>query len=178
MRTGESISKLTYYPFYTEDADIDAVVNDMNELLNQVFEKYTKKEVVRNIRCDNCTGRKRRARSNFQHDKPWITTECKELYNNYKRALMNFNTNRTEGNRMKLNLDKQKYKVLENRLKRRYKNGQGNMFSAMRKSNPKRFYRKFKQRKKVISNSIDIEQFVEHFKSLMSGNDDDNSVFL
>lgn len=60
---------------------------------------------------------------------------------------------------------------MENRLKRRYKNGQGNMFSAMRRSNPKRFYRKFKKRRKAISNCISIEQFVDHFKSLMSGND-------
>jgi hypothetical protein len=39
---------------------------------------------------------------------------------------------------MKLNLEKQKYKRLENKLKRLYKNKQGNMFNSMRTSNPKR----------------------------------------
>jgi hypothetical protein len=37
---------------------------------------------------------------------------------------------------MKLNLEKQKYKRLENKLKRLYKNKQGNMFNSMRTSNP------------------------------------------
>jgi hypothetical protein len=35
---------------------------------------------------------------------------------------------------MKLNLEKQKYKRLENKLKRLYKNKQGNMFNSMRTS--------------------------------------------
>jgi hypothetical protein len=36
---------------------------------------------------------------------------------------------------MKLNLEKQKYRRLENKLKRLYKKKQGNMFNSMRTSN-------------------------------------------
>ena len=49
---------------------------------------------------------------------------------------------------MKLNLEKQKYKHLENKLKRLYKNKQRNMFNSMRTSNPKRFNGKFRKREK------------------------------
>jgi hypothetical protein len=69
---------------------------------------------------------------------PWFIEECKILYNSYKRALSIFNDIHSDENRMKLNLEKQKYKRLENKLKRLYKNKQGNMFNSMRTSNPKR----------------------------------------
>jgi hypothetical protein len=44
------------------------------------------------------------------------------------------------------------YKRLENKLKRLYKNKQGNMFNSMRTSNPQRFYGKFRKRKKNVKN--------------------------
>ena len=53
---------------------------------------------------------------------------------------------------MKLNLEKQTYKRLENKLKRLYKNKQGNMFNSMRTSNPKRFIGKFRKYKKKVKN--------------------------
>ncbi|VDI19966.1 Hypothetical predicted protein, partial [Mytilus galloprovincialis] len=55
-------------------------------------------------------------------DKPWFTDECKNLYNAYQQALGTFNKYRSNENRLSLNLAKQKYKWLENKLKRQYKN--------------------------------------------------------
>jgi hypothetical protein len=52
-----------------------------------------------------------------ERDKPWFTEDCKILYNSYKRALSIFNDIHSDENRMKLNLEKQKYKRLENKLK-------------------------------------------------------------
>ncbi|VDI45368.1 Hypothetical predicted protein [Mytilus galloprovincialis] len=90
----------------TEDADaINNAVNEMNAILTNIFEKYTHKEVERTIRCDNCTGRKPNTNSKFKQDKPWITDDCKLLYKNYKHALMQFNRNHSEENRLKLNLE-------------------------------------------------------------------------
>ena len=57
---------------------------------------------------------------------------------------------------------------MENKLKRQYKNQQGNMLSKLRKSNPRRFYRKFKKRKKPVIRDITFEKFEEHFKNLTS----------
>jgi hypothetical protein len=48
------------------------------------------------------------------------------------------------------------------------KNQQGNMLSNLRKSNPKRFYRKFKKRKQPVIHDISLEKFEEHFKNLTS----------
>lgn len=76
-------------------------------------------------------------------DKPWFTEDCKELYRQYQKALYVFNKNRNEENRLQLNIAKQKYKVTENKLKRQYKNQQGNMLNNLRRKNPKKFYRKF-----------------------------------
>jgi hypothetical protein len=45
---------------------------------------------------------------------------CKILFNSYKRALSIFNDIHSDENRMKLNLEKQKYKRLENKLKRQF----------------------------------------------------------
>ena len=52
-------------------------------------------------------------------------------------AIDSFNKYRSNENRLSLNLAKQRYKYLENKLKRQYKNQQGNMLSNLRKSNPK-----------------------------------------
>jgi transcription elongation factor len=114
------------------------LMDKMNELLIDIFEKYTKVELDRTIQCDYCIGRKRAPNASVKRDKPWFTEECKILCNSYKRALSIVNDIHSDENRMKLNLEKQKYKRLENKLKRLYKNKQGNMFNSMRTSNPKR----------------------------------------
>jgi hypothetical protein len=101
-----------------EGESIDGNVDKMNELLTDIFEKYTKVEVDRTIQYEYCIGRKRASNASIKWDKPWFTEECKILYNNYKCALSIFNDNHSDENRMKLNLEKQKYKRLENKLKR------------------------------------------------------------
>ena len=104
-------------------------------------------------------------------DKPWFTDECKDLYNAYQRALGTFNKYRSNENRLSLNLAKQRYKCLERKLKRQYKNQRGNMLSSLRRTNPKQFYRKFKNSKKSLHHTITIEQFEEHFKNLTFNRD-------
>jgi hypothetical protein len=64
-------------------------------------------------------------------DKPWFTEDCKELDRQYQQALYVFNKNRNEENGFQLNIAKQKYKVTENKLKRQYKNQQGNMLVVL-----------------------------------------------
>jgi hypothetical protein len=44
----------------------------------------------------------------------------------------------------------------------------------MRTSNPKRFYGKFRKRKKNVKNKISMDQFVDHFKNLISNDNVDN----
>ena len=83
-------------------------------------------------------------------------------------AIDSFNKNRSNENRLSLNLARQRYKYLENKLKRQYTNQQGSMLSKLRKSNPKRFYRKFKKRKKPVIHDISLEKFEEHLKNLTS----------
>jgi hypothetical protein len=38
----------------------------------------------------------------------------------------------------------------------------------MRRTNPKYFYKKFRKRKKTIKSNISLDDFVHHFKNLLS----------
>lgn len=129
--------------------DIDEGVNSLNKLLTDIYEKYTKCEVKFKDHCENCGCTSGIKRSKFRNDKPWFTDDCKDLYKKYKKSLADFNRCHSNENHIKLNLDKQKYKSMENKLKRQYKNQEGNMLDNMRKKNPRKFYRKFKKKKIV-----------------------------
>ena len=122
------------------------------------------------MRCEYCVYNSNRV-SNTEVDKPWITEDCKNLYRQYKYSLDDFNSNRTNENRLKLNVAKQKYKHTETRLKRQYKNQQGNMITNSRRNNTKKFYRKFRKRKQQNVHNITLEQFKEHFSNLMNIHD-------
>jgi hypothetical protein len=64
----------------TEDGEcIDGNVDKMNELLTDIFEKYTKVELDRTIQCEYCIGQKRASNASAKRDKPWFTEECKIL---------------------------------------------------------------------------------------------------
>ena len=58
------------------------------------------------------------------------------------------------------------------------------MLSSMRRTNPKYFYKKFRKRKKTIKSNISLDDFVHHFKNLLSkdniidGPDNDENYFL
>lgn len=103
-----------------ENSDVDNCVDNLNKLLSDIFEGYTKSEINFQKHCDLCevTNRKFSAKN----DKPWFTDECKTLYNEYQRSIDSFNKYRSNDNRLILNLAKQRYKRLENKLKRQYKN--------------------------------------------------------
>ncbi|VDI43776.1 Hypothetical predicted protein, partial [Mytilus galloprovincialis] len=132
--------------------------------------KNTQKErVIKTVKCDYCNGKKRNLGvTGFNRDKPWINDECKELYRTYKRALSQFNLCRSEENRLYLNISKQRFKRMENTLKRRYKTQRGDMFSSMRRTNPKYFYRKFRRKRKTLNSNLTLDDFVTHFKNLVS----------
>ena len=42
------------------------------------------------------------------------------------------------------------------------------MLSSMRRTNPKYFYKKFRKRKKTVKSNISLDDFVHHFKKLVS----------
>ena len=158
--------------------NIDESVENLNTLLIDIFEKYSKCESKLKENCENCI-QSNKQRIRHMEDKPWFTEDCKEFYRQYQKALYVFNKNRNEENRLQLNIAKQKYKVTENKLKRQYKDQQGNMLNNLRRKNPKKFYRKFKRIKKPIHSEITIEPFEEHFSKLMnkgniSTNDNNN----
>ena len=149
------------------DDNIDESVETLNKLLTEIFDKYSKCESKFTEVCDKCEQSPKKRRLKVE-DKPWFSEDCKELYRNYQKSLEVFNKTRSDENRLKLNLAKQKYKVTENKLKRLYKNQQRNMLNNLRRNNPKKFYRKFKRIKKRIYSDLTIEQFEEHFKKLMN----------
>ena len=152
-----------------ETDNIDDIVAETNDIFLNITEKYTKREVIKTVKCDYCNGKKRNLGvTGFNRDKPWINDECKELYRTYKRALSQFNLCRSEENRLYLNISKQRFKRMENTLKRRYKTQRGDMFSSMRRTNPKYFYRKFRRKRKTLNSNLTLDDFVTHFKNLVS----------
>ena len=88
----------------------------MNNLLTDIFEQYTKSESIYREHFDFCIGQVKTFSA--KNDKPWFTEECKTLYKQYQMAIDNFNKHRSNENRLSLNLAKQRYKYLENKLKR------------------------------------------------------------
>ena len=52
-------------------------------------------------------------------------------------------------NRIDLNITKKKYKCIGNKLKRRYEYLRGNMLDLLKKTIPKRFYKKLKTKMKI-----------------------------
>jgi hypothetical protein len=96
----------------------DDIVNEMNVIISNIAEKYTKSELTKTVMCDYCrNGKRRNLTTNVTRDKPWITDECKRLHIDYKRTLSKFNKNRSDANRLELNLSKQRFKHMENNLK-------------------------------------------------------------
>ena len=158
-----------------ESANIDNIVQSMNAILSDVADKYIKTEVTKTVKCDYCISKQRKngvdKRTYRSVDKPWINTECKELYIKYKRTLSDFNKIRSNENRLILNLAKQKYKCMEKRLKSRYKHQRGNMLNSLKKTNPKCFYRKFRKRRKTVKHNISLNDFMNHFKNLVNRDD-------
>ena len=123
------------------------------------FFEINKSVRKRNTRyCDN---------AGVKEDKPWFNDECKRLYRNYITSLNVFNHSKSGINHANLNEAKRKYKLCENRLKRLYKRQQGNMLEGLRVTNPKLFYRKFSNKRKV-SAKVPGKEFFEHFKRLAS----------
>ena len=105
-------------------------------------------------------------------DKPWFNSTCKTLYNKYKECLFNFNKNMSAECRKLLVEAKQKYKKVENRLKRQYKRQEGDMLEYLRKNNPKYFYNIFCRKKiQVNKTDLNIDDFVRHFRNLMESAD-------
>ena len=140
-----------------ENSNIDECVDQLNKLLTDICEQYTKTEIEYTDLCDyciNCDNRNTRKSVNYKTDKPWITEDCKILYRQYKEALSKFNVDRSDDNRIKLTVAKRKYKSTESKLKRRYKNQQGIMLKKLRRNKPKKSYRKFRKPKNKTINSI------------------------
>ena len=90
-----------------------------------------------------------------------------KLYKQYLSSLDALNKNHSNENRLNFNAAKQKYKVTKNKLKRQYKNQQGNMMNNLRRKNPKNFTANLRVKKGIYSD-ITIEQFEEHFRKLMN----------
>ena len=132
-----------------DTGNIDDTVNEMNVILSNIAEKYTKNELTKTVMCDYCrNGKRRNLTTSVTRENPWITDECKRLYIDYKRALLKFSKLRSDENRLELNLSKQRFNRMENNLKSRYYNQRGNMLSTVRRTNPKYFHMKFRKRKK------------------------------
>ena len=85
--------------------------------------KHTKRELTNTVM-------QKRQKTKFNHYsvrryKPWKTDECKHLHIDYNRALSKFSKNRSDENRLELNLSSQRFNRMENNLKSCYKKSEG-----------------------------------------------------
>jgi hypothetical protein len=81
--------------------DIDNCVDNLNNVLTDIFEQYTKSESIYREHCDFCIGQVKTFSA--KNDKPWFTEECKTLYKQYQMAIDSFNKYRSNENRLSLN---------------------------------------------------------------------------
>ncbi|VDI50097.1 Hypothetical predicted protein [Mytilus galloprovincialis] len=68
-----------------ENSDTNICVDELNKLLSDIFEQFTKSEIRHKKYCDVCTDDYKPFKTTT--DKPWFTDECKNLYNAYQQAL-------------------------------------------------------------------------------------------
>ena len=102
-----------------------------------------------NVKTVYSRNKKRRYYSEYM---PCFTEDCKELDKQYLTSLDEFNKNRSNEIRLKLNVAKQKYSVTLYKLNKQYNNQQGNMMNTLRRTNLKKCYRKFQRVQKQTYN--------------------------
>ena len=94
--------------------DVNNCVNSFCSLLNEIVLPHC------NVReGTHKTTSKRKKSDNI--DKPWFNDACEEKYIEYKKALHNFNINKSPQNQENLTRKKSEYKKLSSKLKRSYK---------------------------------------------------------
>ena len=86
----------------------------------------------------------------------------------YKSRLFCFNSCKSHENRTQLINAKKKYKNYESKIKRKYKQHEGDMLDYLKKQNPKHFYGLFsKQKRRHIQSNLTNNDFYMHFKGLI-----------
>ena len=128
-----------------EEADscVDLFCNVLNDIVLPYCDVHTqsfkaKSDQLKSKRKDNVMEKE---------DKPWFSETCKIKYRKYKKALHEFNINKTIDSHAHLIRKKKEYKKLELRLKRQYKRHEGDMIDFLRKQNPKEFHKYCSKRK-------------------------------
>jgi hypothetical protein len=94
-----------------------------------VISTITLTVLKKNVKTVYSRNKKRRYYSEY---KPWFTEDYKELDKQYLTSLDEFNKNRSNEIRLKLNVAKQNYSVTENKLNKQCSNQQGNMMNTLR----------------------------------------------
>jgi cellulase/cellobiase CelA1 len=74
---------------FVDTGNIDDTVNEMNVILSNIAEKYTKNELTKTVMCDYCrNGKRRNLTTSVTRENPWITDECKRLHIDYKSTVL------------------------------------------------------------------------------------------
>jgi hypothetical protein len=176
----------------TQDSINDCVNNFTTELqhlmepLFSVQTSYTCSTHTNTCRSNDQRGNINIKSNRYMEDKPWFDDRLKQLRLSYLSALADFNIMKNEATHTNLKNKKRRYKLLERKLKRQYKETEGNMLEYLKKYNPKQFYSKFSGKSKYKKHSLTLDQLYKHFNDLSGGsssnntdtsNIDDNPVF-
>ena len=128
---------------FNSQENVDTAVNSFSTTLRDIDLPHCKV-----TRVQSCKGEHHKMNLNVCN-KPWFTDDCKTKYYDYKSALRNFNSCKSDDNRRVLIHRKGIYKKLARKLKRQYQRQQGNTLEYLRKHNPKQFYKHFSKKKSL-----------------------------
>ncbi|CAC5417560.1 unnamed protein product [Mytilus coruscus] len=158
-----SISQIVFSDIEKSQDGIDNYVESFTSNLMEIISPFFCNSHSSNNTCD----RTRSKTTRYKEDKPWFNSECKRLRSIYISSLYTFNRDKNVKNHQILIMAKSKYKRLENKIKRKYQRQEGDMIAALRKSDPKKYYKLF-QKKRAQTSDVSLSEFFEHFRNLVT----------
>ncbi len=152
----------------------DDLVNTFTNYLANRGKPYFERKTQTNRINFNCK---------YKNRQKWYNNECKTKYENYKKALYEFNLNKTQVTRQNVNDRKKDYRYCCRKCKLAFNRDTGRQMNNLRRMSPREFWKIFKQKSsKSSGEAISNREFYDHFKNLMSEsnftNNDECLIFL
>lgn len=105
----------------------------------------------------------------------WYDKKCSDARYEFKQARNAFLKNKNLDNRHRFVSARTKYNRIKNKAKRKHKVKEGQNLCNLAKSQPRKFWKSIKskyKRKSLQSESLTADSLLEHFQSVLGGNDD------
>ncbi len=138
---------------------IDYCVERFSKILNEAGEALFSKTVKSG---------KSNSKNTFFKKAEWFDNDCRLAKSAYFKALMEYNTSRSDIDRMLMINKKTLYKRIVKSKRQQHKSKKLKEIVSLRHSKPRDFWKLFSKNKTSISDSLSIDDFYNYFQSLQN----------